>query len=500
MEFIGGNHPRLPTCERSIVRCSYHWSQNRHRSSEYRSELDRKSWDEWESRTDFRPSLPSSRLPGIPEITLSATRFTLRTSRDALRPSHISLQRIFPPTSSMTRSLAAGKEKQHLPEQDHIPTREGLPVDSSPPSSNPTSTRPCRRIEHPRTAGSVSSVVCLALCRNPQHDSPPRGFPFSRFAPAFPRCRPFTSSAVATGDGDAAPRRPRGRPRRDVASPALPGIDLQQGEQEDVAPRARGRPRRDASLTAPPSSLSTAAPLEDSDAAPRRPRGRPRRDASLAAPPSSLLGADAPPGENGDSDATPHRPRGRPRHDASLAATPSSLPGAALPEGMDGGATPRRPRGRPPRGASLASASALAGFTVRPKSWNLYRHYKEASPSESETESDSDTDSSSTSTSDKEEAAFASDDDSYPETGGDSEADSDSAFMSDTEGEGASTSDSDSTELLSDDETDPDSETSDSDSADDSPLEYGTDSDSEPSKLDYAEYRHRMRQSAMRLR
>jgi hypothetical protein len=77
---------------------------------------------------------------------------------------------------------------------------------------------------------------------------------------------PAVPPAIAP-EAEAAPKRPRGRPRKS-ASAAAP-------EPEAALKRPRGRPRKDASA------------VPEVESAPKRPRGRPRKDASAAMEPAA---------------------------------------------------------------------------------------------------------------------------------------------------------------------------------------------------------------------
>jgi uncharacterized Zn finger protein len=82
----------------------------------------------------------------------------------------------------------------------------------------------------------------------------------------------------------------------DTAAPAVPPAIAP--EAEAAPKRPRGRPRKSVATTAP-----------EPGAAPKRPRGRPRKSAYAAAP---------------EPEAAPKRPRGRPRKDASAAMEPAA--------------------------------------------------------------------------------------------------------------------------------------------------------------------------------
>ncbi|KAJ7642637.1 hypothetical protein DFH06DRAFT_1427304 [Mycena polygramma] len=148
---------------------------------------------------------------------------------------------------------------------------------------NPHTTLLSRRMEYFRAAGSVPpSAPCgtphtglSTLLSCPSHFTPTHNI----------NVRGFRSSAVsAVEEAAPAPRRPRGRPRRD-ALPSAPDDALTGAEHDDAPRRPRGRPRRDALAAAVPDSPDDALQREKHTDAPRRPRGRPRRDGAPPPPP-----------------------------------------------------------------------------------------------------------------------------------------------------------------------------------------------------------------------
>ncbi|KAJ7642641.1 hypothetical protein DFH06DRAFT_1477397 [Mycena polygramma] len=170
--------------------------------------------------------------------------------------------------------------------EDERLEREEFPLVRPSPKSvthfNPHGTLLGRRIEYFRAAGSVPAS---APCGTPHTGSPILSSRPSHFT-ATHNVRGFRSSAVSALE-EAAPAAPRarGRPRRS-APPDSPD-DAPAAAQHDAAPRRpRGRPRRDVLPSAPPASSDDALTGAKHDGAPRRPRGRPRRDAPPPGSPS----------------------------------------------------------------------------------------------------------------------------------------------------------------------------------------------------------------------